>query len=88
MVQYDIFFDPKVSKWKIRMVYLRYWLWADTKELIGKVVDPATGEQVTAPLEFGQYAYAEKYVKDVGLHKAYEQRYPRKYTVVQRVNHG
>jgi len=73
MTQYDIYFDPKSSKWKIRMVYMHFWLWSTTTDLTGRAEN--TDEKAT-PLEFGDFGAAEAYAHDVGLAFAYDRRHP------------
>lgn len=72
-MQYDIYFDPKHAKWRIRMVYTYLFVFTTTRE----VYEVEENTDHIKSVAFDTFGAAEEYVKKVGLDKAYSRRYPR-----------
>lgn len=67
---YEIYFEPKGAVWRIRIVTFVMSVWP-----VGKVV-MKTGQEgpLLEPADFSTFEDAEKYVRRVGLDKAYQRR--------------
>lgn len=85
-MMYDIYLDPTIGRWRIRMVYFSWFYTTRTKEV--NITSSDGSEMTTGPLYFGTFSEAEAHAVAVGLDRAYTRRYPKRVVTYVEVLHA
>jgi hypothetical protein len=83
-MMYDIYFDPALARWRLRMVYPMLVFFSTTREVYG----PASNNDSAAPRSFETFGAAQDYATKTGLKDAYTMRYPKRIPGMREVLNG
>ena len=83
-MMYDIYFDPALARWRLRMVYPMLIFFSTTREVYG----PDSTSDSAAPLSFETFGAAQDYAAKTGLKDAYSMRYPKRVPSMREVLNG